>query len=50
MYMAKKTNAGQIKVGWNMTELPGRKAIFTGAGAPVPPAPSPEEIAEDKKL
>ena len=31
-----------------MTELPGRKAIFTGAGAPVPPGPSPEEIAEIK--
>jgi methyl-accepting chemotaxis protein len=28
-----------------MTELPGRKAIFTGAGAPVPQGPSPEEIA-----
>ena len=32
----------------DMTELPGRKAIFTGAGAPVPPGPSPEEIAEIK--
>jgi methyl-accepting chemotaxis protein len=32
----------------DMTELPGRKAIFTGAGAPVPPTPSPEEIAEIK--
>jgi methyl-accepting chemotaxis protein len=31
-----------------MTELPGRKAIFTGAGAPVLPTPSPEEIAEIK--
>lgn len=30
----------------DMTELPGRKAIFTGAGAPVPPPPSAEEIAE----
>ena len=29
-----------------MTELPGRKAIFTGAGDPVPPTPSSEEIAE----
>ena len=29
-----------------MTELPGRRAIFTGAGAPVPPTPSSEEIAE----
>ena len=29
-----------------MTELPGRKAIFTGAGAPVLPGPSPEEIAK----
>jgi len=29
-----------------MTELPGRKAIFTGAGAPVTPGPSPEEIAK----
>jgi methyl-accepting chemotaxis protein len=28
-----------------MTELPGRKAIFTGAGALVPQGPSPEEIA-----
>jgi methyl-accepting chemotaxis protein len=33
-----------------MTELPGRKAIFTGAGAPVPPTPSPEEIAEKKNF
>ncbi len=33
-----------------MTELPGRKAIFTGAGAPVPPGPSPEEIAKIDKL
>ena len=32
----------------DMTELPGRKAIFTGAGAPVPPGPSQEEIAEIK--
>jgi methyl-accepting chemotaxis protein len=31
-----------------MTELPGRKAIFTGAGAAEPPGPSPEEIAEIK--
>jgi methyl-accepting chemotaxis protein len=29
-----------------MTELPGRKAIFTGAEIPIPPGPSPEEIAE----
>ena len=28
-----------------MTELPGRKAIFTGAGAPVPQTPSSEERA-----
>ncbi|MDD1696254.1 MAG: PAS domain-containing methyl-accepting chemotaxis protein [Methanoregula sp.] len=28
-----------------MTELPGRKALFTGTGAPVPATPSPEEIA-----
>ena len=29
-----------------MTELPGRKALFTGAGAPVPPTSSPEENAD----
>jgi len=32
-----------------MTELPGRKALFTGAGAPVPPTSSPEECADIRK-
>jgi len=32
-----------------MTELPGRKALFTGAGAPVPPTGSPEECADIRK-
>jgi len=33
----------------DMTELPGRKALFTGAGAPVPPTTSPEESADIRK-
>ena len=33
----------------DMTELPGRKALFTGAGAPVPPTTSPEKSADIRK-